>query len=425
MDKRLSPQCRPLPNLAGAGWLCSAGLTSLMSILDGGGVNARIVGGSVRNAIMGRAVKDIDIATTRTPDEVLNLAVKADMRAIPTGGAHGTVTVITSGIAYEVTTLRRDVETDGRHAIVAYSSDWLQDATRRDFTMNALYACTDGLLFDPLDGLDDVLAQRVRFIGDPNERIREDALRILRFYRFQAEYGEGEYDPAAEAAIELRCGDVEMLSRERVRQEMIKLFTAPGAGRAVMHMNRAGVFRALGFDMPNVQRLKNLLELEIHTPNFYDPLIRLAALLLEPKRGSDAAFLGRSLCLSSGDTKKLSTFEAFASVTPDLSSLQRRQLVCRYGRKVALARLAIAWAGVSTPINDVRWCSLLREISELVPPEFPLKGRDFINIGMEPGPRVGDLLERFETAWIESNFRLERAQLLEQAEVLIKQNACK
>ena len=223
------------PRVSGA-WLQSRAIRKVFAALKAGDAEARIVGGAVRNALIDRPVKEVDIATTALPEDVMRLAREAGLGAHPTGIDHGTVTVVADGIPFEVTTLRRDVETDGRHAVVAFTTTWEEDAARRDFTINALYCDDDGTLYDPVGGLDDLRKRRVRFIGDPRARIREDYLRILRFFRFSADYGNGQIDPTGLAAADGLKDGLALLSSERVRAEILKLLAAPGRAEVVRVM---------------------------------------------------------------------------------------------------------------------------------------------------------------------------------------------
>ena len=235
-----APSCEP-PNLAGADWLTRPQTRAVLAALAAKGFAARAVGGAVRNALLGRTVGDIDIATSARPEEVIAAARAAGLAAVPTGIDHGTVTVIADQVPYEVTTLRRDVATDGRHATVAFTDDWEADARRRDFTLNALYCDAEGQVFDPLGGYPDLVAQRVRFIGDAHERIREDYLRILRFFRFTAEYAAGPPDAAGLAACVSEREGLTRLSAERVRQELLRLLVAPRAAELVRAMQDYGI----------------------------------------------------------------------------------------------------------------------------------------------------------------------------------------
>ena len=258
----------------------------LLDVLDRDGEEARVVGGAVRNALLGEPVVDIDVATTAVPDEVMRRAAAAGFKPVPTGIDHGTVTVVVDGTPFEVTTLREDVETFGRHARVAFGRNWQHDAERRDFTMNALYAARDGTVHDYVGGLDDLTERRVRFIGDPAQRIAEDYLRILRFFRFHAAYGDGGLPDAAglSACIAARAG-LETLSRERVRTEMLKLLVAAHAVPALVSMSETGLLVAVLGGVPLLASFANMTKLERELSLTPDPVRRLGALAVSTDRG--------------------------------------------------------------------------------------------------------------------------------------------
>src|SRR5215475_2419138 len=281
------PSSPELPSLAGADWLTRADTRAVFAALAARGYAARAVGGAVRNALLGRPVIDVDIATPARPDEVMAAARAAGLAAHPTGLAHGTVTVVAGSLTKKVTTLREDVEAHGRHATVAFTDDWAADARRRDFTINALYCSADGRVFDPLGGSADLAARRVRFIGQARERIREDYLRILRFFRLTAEYGEGPPDREGLAACVAERDGLARLSGERVRQEMLRLLAAPRGPELVRAMQDYGL---LGFVLPAAPRpglLARLAAIEAHLGLTADPIMRLAALAVELPEDAD------------------------------------------------------------------------------------------------------------------------------------------
>ena len=279
------------PRISGA-WLQSAALGKVFAALKAGDAEARVVGGAVRNALIGRPVGEIDIATPARPEDVMRLARDAGLGAHPTGLDHGTVTIVADGVPFEVTTLRRDIETDGRRAVVAFTTAWDEDATRRDFTINALYCGKDGELCDPVGGLDDLRKRRVRFIGDPEARIREDYLRILRFFRFSADYGNGQLDaPGLAAAVRLKDG-LARLSPERIRAEILKLLAAPKAAEVVRIMHATGILQLVIQAPADPECLARLQAIELALGQPPDALTRLAALAVgDPsgRAGSGAA----------------------------------------------------------------------------------------------------------------------------------------
>lgn len=409
-----SPTFRPpLPNIAGAKWLTTPALGRIFTALEAGGGHARVVGGAVRDALLNRTVAEIDIATTVLPDDILRLASVAGLKAVATGIEHGTVTVIADHTPYEVTTLRRDVETDGRRAVVAFTTDWREDALRRDFTMNALYASRDGTLHDPICGYDDLRRRRVRFIGDATTRIREDYLRILRFFRFHAEIGHGEPDrDGLDATVALRDG-LAGLSRERVRNELLRLLAAPGAVAAVRVMAENGIVDAIGFNRPDVGRLERLAALEAVLGEAGDSLLRLAALALVHDDDGSADALAERLRLANDERDRLAAMAGWESASPSLSGRQRHELIYRAGPRGARDRVLIAWAASGAAPDAPAWRELFEATGSWRPPVFPLKGRDLIAIGMEHGPRLGKLLGRLEREWIARDFEPGRDELLE------------
>ncbi|MGE3529012.1 MAG: CCA tRNA nucleotidyltransferase, partial [Methyloceanibacter sp.] len=267
-----------LPSLKGAPWLERPETALVFAALAGPGIETRAVGGAVRNTLLGLPVKEVDLATTALPQQVMTLAAGAGLKAVPTGIEHGTVTIIAGGVSFEVTTLRRDVETFGRHATVAFTDNWEEDARRRDFTLNALYAASDGTLFDPIGGYDDVLSGRVRFIGAAEERIKEDYLRILRFFRFNAYYGKGPLDAdGLRACVRLR-GGMAQLSAERIAGEMRRILEAPEAMGAVEALFDYGLLTDILGGAPRLERLRRLVAIEAALGREPVPAMRLAAL---------------------------------------------------------------------------------------------------------------------------------------------------
>ncbi len=291
------------PRLTGAAWLAGTETQAVFAALHTKGFAARAVGGAVRDALMGRPVADVDIATDARPEQVTRAVEAAGLRAVPTGLAHGTVTVVAGDRHFEVTTLRRDVETHGRHATVAFTDDWAEDARRRDFTLNALYCSADGEVYDPLGGYPDLLARRVRFIGVPAERIREDYLRILRFFRQTADYGEGPADAEGLAACVRERAGLARLSGERVREELLRLLAAPRGPEIAALMQDYGLMPAVLGAAPRPTLLARLAAIEEACGLAPDAALRLAALAVEVEE--DALRLRERLRLSNEQTEKL------------------------------------------------------------------------------------------------------------------------
>jgi len=384
----------------------SPAAAAVLALLDRDGEEARLVGGAVRNTLLGLPSGDIDIATTAVPAVVLLRAAAVGLRAVPTGIEHGTVTLLVNGIPVEVTTLRQDVATDGRHATVVFGRDFARDAQRRDFTINALYAAADGTITDPVGGLPDLAARKVRFIGDPEQRIREDYLRILRLFRFHAAYGEGPLDRAAlTAALRQRDG-LARLSAERIRTELFKLLVARRAGAMVRETAEAGFLDRILAIAPDTGAFTTLAA-EIGT----DSVLGLAALVLHSR--DDAPRLQDRLRLSNADTSRL---EAAAIVQaalhgsgpgPDPDRL--RALAYRHGPAAVRdgLRLAAARAGAwPLPPEAARAARVLDDPL----PRCPWSGADLLARGLPAGPRIGRVLARAEAAWIAGNFPKDTAR---------------
>jgi len=384
-------------------WLDAKATRTLIAALDAGGVDFRFVGGAVRDGLLGREVADIDVATPARPDAVVRAVEAAGLKAIPTGIAHGTVTAIVGRQPFEITTLRRDVETDGRHAVVAFTDDWRADAARRDFTMNALYADRDGAITDFFGGEADARAGRVRFIGDAAERIAEDGLRILRFFRFHAWYGNGPLDPAGLAACAQLAGMIDRLSGERVRVELFKTLAARDPAPAWTAMIDAGVMAHTVPDATRVERLSAMVALEQAMDLPADPLRRLAALTGAPS----AALLKAHLKLSNRDDDHLKSF----CILADRANLvvRRKFGQALYGAEPAWVRDAAMLAHVENGAPDaVTLLFLPSFIAGWTEPKFPLTGADLKQAGIAAGPAMGRMLAELESWWVEADFKPDR-----------------
>ncbi|MGF1461921.1 MAG: CCA tRNA nucleotidyltransferase [Maricaulaceae bacterium] len=371
---------------------------------------ARFVGGCVRNALRGDAVDDVDIATPLPPQSVLRALEAAGLKAIPTGLEHGTVTAVSDGDAFEITTLRKDVETDGRRAVVAFTADWAEDAGRRDFRLNAIYADAAGVLYDPVGGVEDALAGRVVFIGDAETRIREDYLRILRFFRFFAWYGAGAPDAVGLEACAALTGGLAQLSVERVWKELKKLLAAPHPVAGVEAMAGAGVLRAILPEAESPAKLKRLHQIE-HTERLSpDPILRLLALL--PRSQG----VGKALA----DRLKLSNDEAFRldlalRPDPELTAQSHPRAIkaalYAFHAQAVADRLLLEWA--KAPDHDVAaWRAHLATVEHWERPVFPLSGEDLMAAGLTPGPRMGAALKALEGLWIRSEFTADKDRLM-------------
>lgn len=389
----------PVETVTPRGWMLAPAPTAVFAALRAGGATGRFVGGCVRNLVIGRPATDFDVATDATPERVIELAQAAGLKTIPTGIAHGTVTVVVEGAPVEVTTLRRDVETDGRRAVVAFTDDWAEDAARRDFTLNALYLDADGSLYDPTGlGLADARSGIVRFVGDPEIRIREDVLRILRFFRFFAAYGRGELDALGLAACAALADRIPALSGERVWRELAKLLAAPRAADALLAMAEVGVARHIWDGPVDAGRAAALIALERTLEIVPESARRLTALIAEP----DAAHAVASrLRLSRAEERRV-VRAMETSGKPLQGDAARRATIYRHGAEAWIdARLlhaATAGEDDATLTDDLALARRWR------PPVFPLGGADVAVLGVAPGPETGRLLRTVEDWWVDGDF---------------------
>jgi len=396
-------------------WMTAPETAAVIDALEaaGGPDCARFVGGCVRNSIVGRPVDDIDIATVLTPDQVTRAIEAAGLRAIPTGVEHGTVTAISRSRPFEITTLRRDVSTDGRRAVVAFTTDWAEDAQRRDFTLNALYARRDGTIFDPTGhGVADALIGRLVFVGDPEQRIREDYLRILRFFRFYAWYGKGGPDAAAVAACTALKGELPTLSAERIAKELLKLLAADDPRPAVELMLKVGVLEMVLPEPINVARFRGLVEIETEQLFETDPVLRLAALLADDQLV--ALKLAEALRLSNADRDRIVDAVAPAPKLKSwMSPREIRRLVYRLGHAAFRDRAKLAWAAASRTATAMQWRGMLALAEGWTRPSFPLTGEDVMAAGVPKGPMVGEALREVEDWWIDHDFLDDKLSAIE------------
>jgi poly(A) polymerase len=399
--------------LSDAPWLKSGPAGRVLALLNGGGEEARVVGGAVRNALLGIPVADIDIATTALPEEVIRRAEAAGVKSVPTGIDHGTVTLVLDKHPFEVTTLREDTETFGRKAKVAFGRDWMRDAERRDFTINGLSVDAAGVVHDYVGGLADIAGRRVRFIGNPSERIAEDYLRILRFFRIHAAYGAGEPDRAGLlACIGSRAG-LASLSAERVRMEMLKLMVAPGAAGAIAAMAESGLLQQIIGGVAYTGALGAMIEVERMLGLPADAMRRLGALAVAVTE--DARRVAMRLRLSNAEAKALDSMGHRWWRLAGMDEATAKRRLYRLGPDAYRDRLMLAWAragGGDAP----GW----RELADLPPrwtaPKFPLKAADFISRGIAEGPALGHVLTIAEDAWLAAGFPLEPAAIADIAD---------
>lgn len=378
----------------------------------------RFVGGCVRNALMGEPATDIDVATTLPPDEVIAALDSAKIRHVPTGIAHGTITAIIGGTPYEITSLRKDVETDGRRAVVAFTTDWAEDAQRRDLTMNALYADFDGVVYDPCEqGLEDLKARKFRFVGDANARVKEDYLRILRFFRFIAWYGAehkdgaGVIDAAALKACRENAKGLKSLSAERLWSEIKKLLSAPDPSRAVRIMLTNDILDTALPESSNSTGLDAIVALERREAIEPDPLLRLMA--MSAREPLAMALLTKRLKMSKAESARLRAWADDATaLDPNADDRAKRIAIYTAGKQVVIDRARIRAAGADDPIKSSRWISLADLALAWTPPEFPLSGKDLINAGVEPGKAMGKKMDALKALWIRSGFSVDKDKLL-------------
>ena len=387
-------------------------LATLFAALAPTGAETRVVGGAVRDALCGLPPHEIDLATTALPDVVMRAAAAAGLKAVPTGIDHGTVTLVIAGAPYEVTTLREDVETDGRYAKVRFGGDFEQDARRRDFSVNALSLSPDGKLHDYVGGLDDLAARRIRFIGDAATRIREDYLRVLRFFRFNASHGVGAFDREGLHESILARAQLARLSRERVRAELLKLLIARRAPEVMRAMSQAGIIETiLGMGYP--ARLERLAAFEAALGKNSDALLRLAAFAVLTVEDADR--LRERLRLSNDEAARLAAAaRALAALhgietPPPVSHLREMLFIC--GARAARDALALAFAGSGAAATDSRWIEAARYLDDTPAPVFPLKGADLIARGLAPGKNLGATLNALQKAWIRAGFPRDPAVL--------------
>jgi poly(A) polymerase len=397
------------PILADAPWLTAGGTARVLQLLNAGGEEARVVGGTVRNALLGLAPGDTDIATTALPEEVVRRAKAAGIKSVPTGIEHGTITLVIDGVPYEVTTLREDTETFGRKAKVVFGRDWVKDAERRDFTMNGLSVDANGVVYDYVGGIADAKARRVRFIGAPDQRIAEDYLRILRFFRIHAAFGVGEPDrDGTLACIRGRAG-LATLSAERVRMEMLKLLVTSGASAAALAMADAGLLQAMIGGVAYAGPLTAMIAIERALDLPASATRRLAALTVAVTE--DAKRVATRLRLSNAEAKALDSMGHRWWRFPTRDEASARRLVYRLGPERYHDRVLLAWARSGGDANSSRW----RELAELpqrwTAPKFPLKAADFIARGLAEGPALGHVLTLAEDAWLAADFPLEETAL--------------
>ena len=401
-------------------WLQNDGLQRLFEVLRRDGEEVRVNGGAVRNSLLGEEIGDVDLSTTLVPQKVLERLKKAGVKAIATGLEHGTVTAVIDKQGYEITTLRKDIKTDGRHAVVEFGRDWKEDAKRRDLTMNALYCDSAGNVFDPLGGYDDLMARNVRFIGQASERIEEDYLRILRFFRFFAQYGKGRPDgEGLKACAKLKSG-ISQLSAERIWAELGKILTVDDPSRAMLWMRTTGVLTAV---LPESEKwgidfLGDLISAENDLAWSVDKMVRLQVIV--PPVADIMTQMSKRLRFSNKQATRM--LEWAKSGVPneetseaDLAKLLYRGTqhgICDRLRCEVVRQRHIAVEQDGALEKAAKFNQLLNFAERWTRPSFILKGRDLEAAGMEAGPEMGQALQRLEELWVDSDFAMNKSQLL-------------
>ncbi|SHN66940.1 CCA tRNA nucleotidyltransferase [Bradyrhizobium erythrophlei] len=392
-----------------APWLKSGPAARVLELLNTDGEEARVVGGAVRNALLGRPIGDIDIATTALPEEVTRRAKAAGIKSVPTGIEHGTVTLVVDAVPFEVTTLREDTETFGRKAKVAFGRDWVRDAERRDFTINGLSVDAQGCVHDYVGGLEDIAVRRVRFIGEPARRIEEDYLRILRFFRIHAAYGVGEPDRASYLACISGQAGLASLSAERIRVEILKLMVADGAVVAVDAMADGGLLLPIFGGIAYTGPFAKLISIEHALGLVPDPVRRLGALAVAVTE--DARRLASRLRLTNAETKALDSMGHRWWRLGGMDEARAKRRLYRLGEERYRDRLMLAWARSGEGSDDASWRELASLPGYWSAPKFPLKAADFLARGLAQGPELGQALALAEDAWLAADFPLDQGAL--------------
>tara|TARA_R110000868_G_scaffold1116_4_gene8572 strand:+ start:2549 stop:3790 length:1242 start_codon:yes stop_codon:yes gene_type:complete len=405
------------PKLQYAEWLTDADTVAVLAAL---GAGARVVGGAVRNHLMGEPVSDIDIACVETPEKSQALLEAKGIKVVPTGLQHGTITAVMASRQFEITTLRVDVKTDGRHADVAFTGDWIEDAKRRDFTVNALYADADGTVHDPLGtGLDDLAARRIRFIGDAATRIREDYLRVLRFFRFQAWYGNGEPDAdGLKACADARDGLLQ-LSGERVRDELLKIAAADQAGAAFRQLAATGILSVVLPEASRLDRFENLVDIEANQLFTSDALLRLASMFDLDKDG--VATLAARLKLSNKERARVTAMLTDQTkIVAYLSIREVRKALYLIGAECFKDRVMLGWAGDRPGHNNFQWRAMIAMADSWTKPEFPLTGQMIKQAGVPEGPEIGRVSREVEEWWIDADFTDDEFSIIERLKAVVQ-----
>lgn len=382
-------------------WLKEPRLQEVMQVIARAGGEVRVAGGAVRNSLLGVPISDVDLATTILPHDVMRVCKAAGFKVVPTGIDHGTVTVVNKGVPFEVTSLRLDVKTDGRRAVVAFTTDWKEDALRRDFTINAMYCDFSGKIYDFTTGYIDIQRKRVKFVGDSEQRIKEDYLRILRFFRFHAWYGKGAPCPIGLAAcVKLKLG-LKKISLERIRSELMKLLVAPRAIATLKVMASSGILKTI---LPYTEDWRVLGRLP------QDSLLRIFVLARKPDE------LREWLRLSNDEALRIANLGVAPLISPKLRAAELRVMLYHIGQTAWRDVVLVAWARSHARLNDAKWLTVLELPQRWAIPKFPVTGQDLILAGLLPGPDMGEKLQSLEDWWVASDFAPNREVLLKRVE---------
>jgi len=400
-------------------WLKNQTTQTVMKALGGDRGEARFVGGCVRNALLMEPVSDIDIATVHAPAEATKLLEAAGVKVVPTGFDHGTVTAVLEGKHFEITTLRVDVATDGRRADVAFTGDWVEDAKRRDFTMNALYADMDGTVHDPLGGRDDLKARLVRFIGDPHDRIREDYLRVLRFFRFHAHYGTGDPDAVGLTACAEEKQGLTQLSAERVQAELLKLLGADGAGASLRQMAATGILQLVLPEATRLDRLEAVVDIEANQLFTSDPVLRLSSSVELDGAGADA--LAARLKLSKKDRDRIKAMQTDETkIVCYLSVREVHKALYLMGVQCFKDRVMFGWATDKKDANAMQWRALLAIADSWVRPKLLLNGSMMKAAGVPEGPEMSRVYGEVEEWWVDAGFIEDEFSIIERLKAVVQ-----
>ncbi len=421
--KRKSRNLEPYGKLPPNAWLCSPETTAVINALMAEGTEVRFVGGCVRDALCKKVPEDIDLATPDHPEKVINLLIQAGIRAIPTGMDHGTVTAVVDGKSFQITTLRVDLKTNGRHAVIGFTDSWVIDAKRRDFTFNALSASINGDIYDPTSGLWDLAHGQVRFIGNAHDRIAEDYLRILRYFRFYGALGRPPVDSEALAAIRHYAKNLSELSGERIRIEFFKILCVPDPAEILIKMQGSSVLDKILPEAGDLGVLRLVNWFETRAINISgvnpDPIRHLAALLFGNVRTTDE--LAQRFRLSNKDQARLKILCAPPiKILPDMGVLAENKALRKYGLDLFRDFTLLAWGiemhghGLMHSDRKQSWVAILERTTSWVTPIFPLSGKDVKALGIKTGPKIGELLRRVEDWWESNGYLTDRQLCLDQ-----------